>query len=130
MRSATKNQVGKHAAYLEWIRSLPCICCLCLTWSDWLKSKLDTFGLLFGPDRMLRRNEAAHVGRRGLSQKCSDRETVPLCALHHRTGILSHHVLGKGFWAYWKIDRDALVKALNERYEEEHANAIARVAST
>lgn len=27
--------------------------------------------------------EADHEGRRGLGQKCSDRETAPLCKLHH-----------------------------------------------
>jgi hypothetical protein len=28
--------------------------------------------------------EADHVGRRGIGQKCSDDETIPLCARHHR----------------------------------------------
>jgi predicted nucleic acid binding AN1-type Zn finger protein len=28
--------------------------------------------------------EAHHAGERGLGQKCSDRETIPLCAAHHR----------------------------------------------
>ena len=28
--------------------------------------------------------EADHAGRRGLGQKCSDLETIPLCTEHHR----------------------------------------------
>lgn len=28
--------------------------------------------------------EADHAGRRPMGRKCSDRETVPLCSLHHR----------------------------------------------
>lgn len=28
--------------------------------------------------------EADHAGLRGLGQKCSDRETIPLCTYHHR----------------------------------------------
>lgn len=28
--------------------------------------------------------EADHAGTRGLGQKCSDRQTIPLCSRHHR----------------------------------------------
>jgi len=68
----------------------------------------------------IRRVEAAHVGEHGLGQKCSDRETVPLCATHHRTGKDSHHVLGKKFWAHHGLNRDAIVKDLNRLYDEIH----------
>jgi hypothetical protein len=30
------------------------------------------------------RIEADHAGRRPLGRKCNDRETQPLCSLHHR----------------------------------------------
>ena len=61
--------------------------------------------------------EAAHIGERGLGHKCSDRETIPLCAEHHRTGPESHHVLGKSFWKHHGLNKDALVKELNRFYE-------------
>jgi hypothetical protein len=56
-----------------------------------------------------------------MSQKCSDRETIPLCAKHHREGPESHHKLGKKFWEYHGLDRDALIKQLNEEYERKAA---------
>ena len=72
--------------YLAWIRRFACAVCL-----------------------LNRPTEAAHVGRRGLSQKCSDRETIPLCAEHHRNGKDSYHKLGKRFWEHHGLDRDALI---------------------
>jgi len=62
--------------------------------------------------------EVAHVGLRGLGQKCSDRETIPLCAWHHRIGQASVHVLGKNFWSEWGLDKDALIAKYNRMYEE------------
>ncbi len=64
--------------------------------------------------------EAAHVGLRGLGQKCSDREALPLCAQeHHRTGPESAHVLGKRFWIIHNLDRGALISEANALYEKE-----------
>jgi hypothetical protein len=60
--------------------------------------------------------ECAHVGRRGLGQKCSDYESLPLCAVHHRTGRESHHRLGKRFWAFHCLSRVALVTELRRVY--------------
>ena len=53
--------------------------------------------------------EAAHVGDRGLGQKCRDQETIPLCGYHHRTGPDSQHVMGKNFWGHHGINRTELV---------------------
>jgi hypothetical protein len=53
--------------------------------------------------------EAAHVGDRGLGQKCRDEETIPLCGYHHRTGPDSQHVIGKAFWDHHGINRADLV---------------------
>lgn len=62
--------------------------------------------------------EAAHVGAiRGLRQKCSDRDAIPLCAYHHRIGPHSHHVLGKGFWSFWELDRDSLIRDYNALFD-------------
>lgn len=61
--------------------------------------------------------EASHVGIRGLGQKCSDRESLPLCAAHHTWGVLSHHRLGKSFWRVHRLNRAALIVELNRLYE-------------
>lgn len=51
---------------------------------------------------------------RGLSQKCSDFEAIPLCAEHHRREYPeSHHALGKRFWERWQIDRESVIAELN-----------------
>lgn len=60
--------------------------------------------------------ECAHIGERGLGQKCSDRETAPFCAWHHRIGPESHHRLGKGFWTHHNIDKDNLIASLQALY--------------
>ncbi len=61
--------------------------------------------------------EAAHVGLRGLSQRCSDTETLPLCATeHHREGPESAHVLSKHFWRVHGLNRDALIAQMQALY--------------
>lgn len=100
MRSATKKRIGKDAAYLSFIRSLMCWVC-------------ERGGhVQDGP------TEAAHVGQRGLSQKCGDRQTLPLCARHHRTGTASQHRLGKNFFTLHDIDREVEFAKLEEQYEQ------------
>lgn len=88
-------------AYLNFIRSLPCAICT----------------LLRG--RQSGRTEAAHVGQRGLGQKCSDHETIPLCHLHHREGEHAHHRIGKRFWSFWSLDRFELIGRYRRMYERE-----------
>lgn len=91
----------KDSAYLRWIRSLPCV--VCRVWG------LTRFE--YG------RVESAHVGMRGMKQKCADTETLPLCAHHHRTGPHSHHALGRKFWFFWKLDRYALIREYQREFE-------------
>jgi hypothetical protein len=79
-------------AYLVWIRTLPCLLC------------------------GRRPSEAAHLGARPFGQKCSDRETGPLCAWDHRLGPYSHHALGRRFWQHHRMDRARLIRGLNESY--------------
>jgi hypothetical protein len=57
--------------YLAFIRKL--CCCVCGSW---------------------RFVEAAHFGSRGLGQKASDLDALPLCLRCHRTGPKSYHTLG------------------------------------
>lgn len=75
--------------YLKFIRSLPC--CVC------------------GRTRSI---EAAHVGPRGMGQKCSDLETIPLCALHHKE---QHRIGLKKFTADYQLDIRGLLGHLNTR---------------
>ncbi len=64
------------------------------------------------------RTECAHIGIRGLSQKCSDFDSAPLCAIeHHQVGPTSHHVLGKRFWAFHGLDRRAIIAELGRLYK-------------
>lgn len=93
----------KDPTYLQFIASLPCV--VCVAWESDQRT----------------RTTVAHVGDRGLSQKCSDRETLPLCVDHHQEGKNAHHRMGKNFWPHHGLDRDALIKLFQERYEQEKA---------
>ncbi len=90
----TRPKAGDDPAYLAFIRTHPCIVCR----STWV--------------------EAAHVGERGLGQKCSDREALPMCAHCHRTGPEAHHVIGKVFWVHHGLDSASLIEKFNRMYEE------------
>jgi len=90
--------------YLDWIRGIRCVVC-------WLGGIISVTGF--------RQVEAAHVGKRGLGQKCSDEETIPLCPWHHREGWSSHHVLGKAFWGAHSLNRERLIASLQARYIQE-----------
>ena len=92
-RLAHKARRGpaRDTRYLAWIRTLRCAACG-----------------RGGP------NEAAHVGRAAMSQKCADYETIPLCHQCHRTGIYSYHGAGKlTFAAMYCLDYSALVAKYN-----------------
>lgn len=80
-------------AYRAFIRRQPCICC--------------------GSRKYI---ECAHVGLRGMGQKCSDYDTLPLCSWHHVQGPESHHVLGRRFWIVWGLDRHALIEKFNQEF--------------
>ena len=89
----------KDAAYLRWLRTLPCLVC----------------GITV-------RIEAAHVGERGLGQKCPDRQAVPLCELHHRLGPHSHHTIGRKFWTHWKLSRYDAIARYNQLFDTDGGN--------
>ena len=75
--------------FLEFIRSLPC--CVCFR---------------------TRTVETAHVGRRGMGQKSSDRETIPLCSLHHRE---QHRIGLRQFSRDHELNIPQLLAQLNEK---------------
>lgn len=91
------GNAAQNPAYLDFIRQWPCV----------LKATEDCAGPV----------EAAHVGDRGLGQKCRDEEAIPLCGHHHRTGPDSHHVLGKRFWENHGINRDELLQMFQGIFE-------------
>lgn len=120
MRSATAKKTGKDPARLEWIRTLPCVACVGMECFLRLLAGAHTWGDIARIHQRQRfPSESAHVGDRGLSQKCPDSEAIPLCSIgHHREGKYSAHVLGCGFWRFHGLDKEALIKELNRRYEE------------
>jgi hypothetical protein len=87
-------------SYRAWIRSLPCAACQC--------------------SRFV---EAAHVGSDGgMRQKSSDRSCVPLCAVCHRVGPRSYHVVGRtAFQEINRLDFEELVRELNAEWERRAA---------
>jgi hypothetical protein len=111
-RKPRKRQTGDNPAYRAFVRTFACILCV------------RPIGLLIRQGQevvvQLSNTECAHVGRRGLSQKCPDCESLPLCALeHHRIGPKSHHTLGKRFWGFHGLNRVALITQLQALYEVE-----------
>jgi hypothetical protein len=56
--------------------------------------------------------EAAHVGSRGMGQKCSDFETIPLNALYHRE---QHRIGLKRFAQTYDLDIPAILAMLPEK---------------
>lgn len=78
----------RNIAFMVWIESLACL----------LESPQCYGG-----------TEAAHCGERAYSHKSADEETLPLCAAHHRNHENSLHKMGRFFWAFWGLDRVALI---------------------
>jgi len=107
-------------AYMKWIKTLPCVCCAGLTQ---LTARIRLRAISWPPalhqwwNANGERTEAAHVGDRGLAQKSSDRETIPLCSSHHREGHESAHVMGKRFWDHHRLNKEGLIRMLNAAYD-------------
>jgi hypothetical protein len=108
-RRAKHRRGRKHdPVYLTFIRAQPCVVC-------------ESMGMT-----QTSRTEAAHVGVRGLGQKCSDHDTLPLCELHHSRGTDSHHRLGRHFWRHHFLNRLKLIRLFNERFEREQGSFVSR----
>jgi hypothetical protein len=103
MRSA-RSKGAKDSEYLAWLHLYACVVCM------------------GGAIRVIRGAwptpvHAHHAGAHGMSQKCPDREAIPLCRVHHTDGPTAAHVLGKGFWKHHGLDKDDLIRRLNELYD-------------
>jgi hypothetical protein len=107
-RSKPRRGPERNPAYLAFIRSLQCVCCS----GGVLRNRLDW-----------EITEAAHVGPRGFGQKCSDRETIPLCPGHHRLNKDSHHNTQRHFWMIHELDRDELIADLDKRFAADHQDS-------
>jgi len=100
----------------EWVRAQPCVIC---------EQTREDIRHALGDDpadqwAQLTKTEVAHVGPRGLRQKCDPREVVPLCGvLHHRLGAYSAHRRGKEFWKFHGLIRKQVVRELQERYQRD-----------
>ncbi len=133
MARSKRSKGLKDPKYKAWIQSLPCLICWLAVWKG--GEFRDLLALGWQPYVMREEyagpgtggvqesiTEAAHVGDRGLSQKCSDRWTIPLCGLeHHREGKESAHKLQKKFWEHHGLDRAATIGELWDKYESEYA---------
>lgn len=112
-RKTARRGPERDPKYLTWIRTQFCLVC----WKNKQDAEEFVRAMVNQGFTVTLQTECAHIGERGLGHKCSDRETIPLCAEHHRTGPESHHVLGKSFWKHHGLNKDALVKELNRFYE-------------
>lgn len=129
MRSATINQVGKDPAFRAWIVDLPCLICFLGTYLRWLDGEMSLDELRGWAAEMQEQDrkqesktEHAHVGDdKGMSQKCSDLDALPLCGFaHHREGPTSIHKNPRGqFFLIHGIDRDAFIAKFCEAYDLE-----------
>lgn len=105
--------------YLAWIRTLPCI----ISNPIWLGFVLKDPGLAFGLGWVSvslqdSPTQACHIGKtgKGMRQKCSDYETIPMCQAHHRE---QHGPDGATFFERHPLDLPACWKALRAAYEEQ-----------
>jgi len=104
--------------FWEWVRAQPCVCCQTIADAIMHGNQKDSLGNY----RPLQKSptEVAHIGPRGLRQKCDPREVVPLCGvLHHRLGPYSAHRLGKEFWKFHELGRESALRGLWEKYERD-----------
>jgi hypothetical protein len=120
--------------YRAWLKEWPCLVCFA-HWCEYAGTTLmlalqsqrrSSYWLLLFLRRTVQcgRTEVAHVGLRGLGQRCKDRDAMPLGSGHHRTLKDAAHVLGKKFWAYHGIDKNEALEMLRRIYKEETGNDV------
>lgn len=131
-RKPPKARTGDDPAYRDWLKKWPCYVCLREHFNN--PQGFPFHEVIESPSMRLTwltllmkrsgQTQVAHVGQRGLRQKCKDREAMPLCAIHHLHqtaggGPESHHTLGKGFWEHHALERNTVIAILNRLYEQE-----------
>ena len=133
-RKPRKKRAGDDPDFKAWLAQWPCFICLLLDCTN-AGSGATVFNAIVGSPEMRRlasrrlsrvsgETQVAHIGLRGIGQKCPDRQAMPLCAIHHLHqtaggGPDSHHTIGRAFWSRHGIDRDNVIAILNELYRKE-----------
>jgi len=123
----TKPRKGDDREYRNWILSLPCVVCVVRGLFGDISNEATPgcvsrlFSLWGNKSNRSGPTEVAHVGERGIGQKCPDKQAIPLCTGHHRSWQQggrddSYHKLGKLFWEHHHLDRETLIAELNELY--------------
>lgn len=109
--------------FFAFVRGFPCVICWLLEWRRDGKPEQNIEALFVMRSRLDVPPQgsptgAAHIGDGSTGVKCDDHDVAPLCKIqHHQEGKLSQHKLRKGFWTYWKIDREKLVAELRADFE-------------
>ncbi len=135
-RSRTKKKQPKDLNFRAWIRAWPCFVCF----KDHCeKFKLPFWRLCHLPEarEMFRERsleicgetQAAHVGSKGMSQMCPDREMMPLGERHHLHPTMggfpdSHHAGTKTFWKKHGLTRLRSLEFLRHLYVTETGKEI------
>jgi len=96
----------KDAAYLRFIRTLPCVICGAQAEAAHLKFSSAKYGKLHP----------------GIGTRPDDKWCLPLCPEHHRLGSASQHATGdeEGWWAAHGIDPCALAIAIYDARSDRH----------
>lgn len=81
---------------------------------DWCHTQPCFASAVMG-ELVIGRSECCHVGElRGLGQKCSDFESIPMTRKYH----ILQHKLGGDFWAWLGVSREYAIAQTNEAYEK------------
>lgn len=123
--------------FRAWIKAWPCYVCLkdhCerhnLDFGEMKKSS-EARGYFYRNESLLScgLTEVAHIGIRGLSQRCRDSESMPLGTKHHDHATAggapdSHHTLGAKFWGHHGLDRAEVIAEMQWLYQKETGRSV------
>ncbi len=113
-------------AYLHWLSYMACFICYREAYEFLAGIECNAVEAIQQPiyGRQKSPTEAAHVGfagkPRGMSQKHSDDEAIPLCREHHGPGHKDsiHDIGPSAFFALHGADRDATIRMFQELWKE------------
>jgi hypothetical protein len=100
-----KEKPIRDRGYLEWVRTLPCLCC----------------GVLG-----VEAHHQAKTGHGTMGGKPGDDRCLPLCVFHHAFGGTKDHpgsvhgmgsLTGRAFWRHYDVDVEQWILRLNSAFE-------------
>jgi hypothetical protein len=108
--------------YREYILGLPCAACWAAPYRRFASGEVSlryvqlcAHGTTMGQQS---RTELHHAGDHAYGVRAPDRTGIPLCGEeHHREGEHSVHKMGLEFYPYHGLDRDILIRRLNEEFD-------------